>query len=223
MRSVFKALIVTTVALMLAVAIAASWFFSLQLSPTFAPLPSVTTTSIGQLGDPINIAFIGDEASLEKVFLAAHWLVPDLVNASSTKRIVEASIANAQYPTAPVSKLYLFGHAQDIAYEFPTNTVRNRHHVRLWKTNETVSGKSLWIGAASYDSGIEVSGVTYLPTHHISPNVNGERDFVARSLSGTDMVESTSMERNARPTAWGFNGGGDWYFDDGLVSVLTAK
>ncbi|MGH7141796.1 MAG: LssY C-terminal domain-containing protein [Minisyncoccia bacterium] len=223
MHSVYKTLIIVAIVLVLAIATAAAWFFSLHPTPTFASLPAVTRASDSHAGDPINIAFVGDEASIEKTFSAAHWLVPDPIAASSTERIIESSVANAPYPAAPVSNLYLFGRAQDLAFELPTNTVRNRHHVRLWKTSEIISGQPLWIGTASYDAGIELSGVNYLPTHHISPNVDAERGFATQSLSDTGLVQSVSTERNARPTAWSFNGGGDWYFDDGLVSVLMIK
>ena len=206
--------------ILLLVGIAGAWYLSLKSSPTFLSLPAVTTVG-NHAGDPVNIAFVGSKEKITRTFLAAHWLVPDPIDASSTARIVEASVANAPYPTAPVSNLYLFGRAQDLAFELPTETVRNRHHVRLWRTNETVDGKPLWIGTASYDSGIELSGVNYLPTHHISPNVGAERDFAAQALIDTVLVKSDTAERNARPMLWGINGGGDWYFDDGLVRVLS--
>lgn len=223
MQSVHRILRIVGIVLaiiLLLVGIAGAWYLSLKPSPTFLSLPAVTTVG-NHTGDPINMAFAGSKEQITKTFLAAHWLVPDPIDASSTERIVKASIEDASYPTAPVSNLYLFGRAQDLAFELPIETVRNRHHVRLWRTNETVNGQPLWIGTASYDSGIELSGVKYLPTHHISPNVDAERDFVTRSLINTGFVKSDTAERNARPMLWGINGGGDWYFDDGLVRVLS--
>jgi len=201
----------------------AAFFVLLQPSPLFATLPKTTAASFNHAGDPVNIAFIGNKDAIEHAFLAAHWLVPDPITASSTAKIIEASIANSSYPTAPVSNLYLFGRTQDLVFELPTDSVRNRHHVRLWQTTETVSGKPLWVGSASYDSGIELSGTTALPTHHISPNVDGERDFMVKSLTDTGLVSNQSTERIGYPTLWAFNGGGDWYFDDGLVRVLVLR
>ena len=220
-----KRKVVTVILVFAAFAVAsiASFFFLLRPSPLLASFPSTTTASFGHAGDPINIAIVGDKDAITHAFLAAHWLTPDSITASSTLRIAEASIANTAYPTAPVSNLSLFGRAQDVAFELPTGTVRQRHHIRLWKTNETISGKPLWIGSATYDSGIELSGTTAMPTHHISPNVDGERDFVARSLVNAGQTQSESSERIGYPTLWGFNGGGDWYFDDGLVYVLMLR
>lgn len=216
-----KALRFAGIILALVIVAITAWFWSLRPYSMFSTLPAVTVASGNHAGDPINIAFLGNESSITRTFLAAQWLVPDPIDASSTVRIVKASIANTPYPTAPVSNLYLFGQVQDLIFELPTGTVRERHHVRLWKTGETVSGKTLWIGSASYDSGIELSGVTYFPTHHISPNVDGERDFIVTSLQSAGFVQSVSLERNSRPTAWGMNGSGDWYFNDGLVEVFT--
>jgi hypothetical protein len=68
-----------------------------------------------------------------------------------------------------------------------------------------------------------LSGTTALPTHHVSPNVDAERDFLVGSLAGSGLLRSRSTERIAYPTLWGFNGGGDWYFDDGLVRELVLQ
>ena len=219
-RRAFKIVGIALVAVLLVFGAAAVWYVSLRPAPLFASLPAVTTATRSHPGDPVNIAFVGSKDAVTKAFLAAHWLVPDPIDASSTARIVEASVADAPYPAAPVSNLYLFGRTQDMAFELPTNTAQDRHHVRLWQSGDTVSGQPLWIGTASYDSGIELSDVNYLPTHHISPNVDAERGFVSRSLEGTGLVQSSSLERNARPTIWSVNGAGDWYFDDGLVRVV---
>ena len=198
-------------------------FVFLRPNPLFSSLPTTTTAAFGHAGDPINIALIGDKNAIIGAFLAAHWLVPDPVTASSTVKIAEASVMSAAYPSAPVSNLYLFNRPQDLTFELPTGTVRERHHVRLWKTDETVAERPLWVGTATYDSGIELSGTTALPTHRISPNVDGERDFAAKSLMSNDLVQRMPSERIDYPTFWSSNGGGDWYFDDGLVTILRLQ
>jgi len=220
MNRALKIFLLFTAAVMLAVAV---WFLSLKPSSLFSLIPSATTALLNHAGDPINIAIVGDRQAITKAFLSAHWLTPNSLDTTSTVRIVLAGATNAPYPEAPISSLYLFGRSQDIAFEFPTDTVRRRHHIRLWRTTISIAGKPLWVGAASYDSGIELSGTTAFPTHHISPNVDTERSFVAASLKDADVVRSFSFQRISRPTLWGFNGGGDWYFDDGFVVVLLLK
>ncbi|MHB1163016.1 MAG: LssY C-terminal domain-containing protein [Minisyncoccota bacterium] len=198
-------------------------FLWLKPAAPFSSLPSITETSSRHAGDPITIGLLGNREEISKAFLAAHWRIPDPISATSTAHITTASITDSSYPAAPVSDLYLFGRTQDLSFELPTNTVRERHHIRLWETTISLSGKTLWLGAASYDSGIELSGTTALPTHHIAPNVDAERNFVTASLQGTGLVQGVSTERISYPTLWGSNGGGDWYFDDGLLNLVLLQ
>jgi len=97
--------------------------------------------------------------------MRAHWHVPDSINETTTGAIIRASILNTSYPSAPVSTLYLFNRPQEQAFEYPTASVRQRHHVRLRMATKRVANQEVWIGAASYDSGIELSGTNHLPTH----------------------------------------------------------
>lgn len=192
-------------------------------SSLLAGLPAVTKTASGHNGDPLNVVIIGDKQQLYDVFHAAHWLIPDPVNGTTTAAIIKASVLNEPYPSAPMSNLYLFNKLQDQAFEYPTASVRARHHVRLWLTSRRIAGKQLWIGAATYDAGLELSGTNHLPTHHISANVDAERMFLAKSLYATRLVSSMHLERLAFPTLWQPNGGGDWYVDDGNAEIIQLK
>jgi len=198
-------------------------FVAVRPAQPFSLFPPTTETTLGHSGDPINIAFLGTRDEITNTFLTAHWLIPDSVTATSTTHLITTSVLNASYPTAPVSNLYLFGRQQDLTFELPTDSVKTRHHVRLWETTQSISGKTLWIGSASYDAGLELSGATSLPTHHISPNVDGERNFLVTSLKDTNLIQVVQNGHISYPTPWGFNGGGDWYFDDGIVRVLELK
>jgi LssY C-terminus len=197
------------------------FLYSLTKPSAFlADLPAVTKTATGHAGDPLNVVVIGNKQQLSDVFMRAHWLVPDSTNETTTGAIIRASMLNTSYPSAPVSTLYLFNRPQDQAFEYPTVSVRQRHHVRLWMATKRVANQEVWIGAASYDAGIELSGTNHLPTHHISPNIDAERTYLAKSLLGTGLVVSVRLERLTFPTAWGTNGGGDRYFDDVNAVVI---
>ena len=107
-------------------------FFPLTKPSAFlADLPAVTKTATGHAGDLLNVVVIGNKRHLSDVFMRAHWLVPDSMNETTTSAIIRASILNTPYPSAPVSTLYLFNQPQDQAFEYPTASVRQRHHVRL--------------------------------------------------------------------------------------------
>ncbi|HEX9413142.1 MAG TPA: LssY C-terminal domain-containing protein, partial [Ktedonobacterales bacterium] len=144
----------------------------------FPAFPKITHTARGAAGDPLNIILVGSASQIRESFARAGWLIPDPITPQTSARIATASLAHRPYPTAPVSALYVFGRVQDLAFERPTNDVQNRGHIRLWQTTLRLSGEDVWLGQASYDHGIELSGTSALPTHHISPAVDVERDAV---------------------------------------------
>src|SRR5207249_3453271 len=135
----------------------------------FPAYPKITHTQSGAAGDPINILFVGSKDQITYSFQQAGWLIPDPITLQTSEKIAVASLTHKRYPTAPVSNLYVFGRVQDLAFEKPTNDVANRGHIRLWKTGTLIGGQLIWIGQASYDSGIELSGTNHFPTHHIAP------------------------------------------------------
>src|SRR6266851_2135200 len=140
----------------------------------FTTYPRITQTQSGADGDPINMVFVGRKDQILQSFQKAGWLIPDPITPKTAEKIAADSIAHRSYPTAPVSNLYVFGRVQDMAFEKPTTDVQNRGHIRLWKTGTSIGGQLVWVGQASYDSGIELSGTNHLPTHHIAPTVDLE-------------------------------------------------
>jgi hypothetical protein len=78
-----------------------------------------------------------------------------------------------------------YGRPRDYSYVLPDPKllVARRHHVRIWKTGREVDGIPLWVGAATHDVSIEIAMRKLRPFHRIDPNVDAERDFIARSLA----------------------------------------
>lgn len=213
-----------TIFVIVLISLTSFFLYSLTIpSPFLSSMPSITHTKNGHAGDPINIVIIGNKNDMIKAFTQAQWFIPDRIDELSTIKIIKTSITNSAYPAAPISNLYLFGRIQDVAFENPTNTVRKRHHIRLWKTGKLVSGQDVWLGSASFDSGIELSGTTHFPTHHIDPDVDAERNILTQSLQTTGLVKSSRLERVTFPFVWGHNGNGDWYFYDGNAQVITLR
>jgi hypothetical protein len=186
--------------------------------PTF---PRVTHTSSGAAGDPINLVLIGSQAQLTQSFHQAGWLTPDPITPQTSARIAAASLAHRSYPTAPISSLYVFGRAQDLAFEKPTSDVQNRGHIRLWVTGTQLNGQQVWLGQASYDHGIELSATNGFPTHHIAPTVDLERNAVASDLERTGLVKAEVTTTFASPVLYARNGGGDFYESDGDAIVIN--
>src|SRR6266481_5885204 len=187
----------------------------------FPAYPRITHTKSGAEGDPLNLIFVGSQEQITRSFHQAGWLIPDPITPQTSEKIAVASLAHRSYPTAPVSNLYVFGRVQDLAFEKPTNDVANRGHIRLWKTGTLIGGQLVWIGQASYDSGIELSGTTHLPTHHIAPTVDLERNAVGADLEKTGLVREEADGTFTPPIVYSRNGGGDYYESDGDVLVIN--
>ncbi len=198
-------------------------FYPFGKSPLLSKMdyPLKTITKSGKPGDPINILILGSEQTINSYFTEAGWKIPDPITDKTSVKIAVDSLGNLPYPTAPVSNLYLYGRKQDLAFEKPTNSVQNRDHIRLWRTHTTINDEEVWLGSATYDHGIELSGRSHLPTHHISPSVDEERKRVVQDLK--PFMKSTLLVSFDQPNLFGFNGGGDWYYTDGNIAVLSVQ
>src|SRR5256885_2487206 len=187
----------------------------------FPAYPKITDTKSGTEGDPLNLVFIGSKDQITHSFQQAGWLIPDPITLQTSEKIAVDSLAHRSYPTAPVSNLYVFGRVQDLAFEKPTNDVQNRGHIRLWQTGTLIGGQLAWVGQASYDHGIELSGTNHLPTHHIAPTVDLERNAVGADLEKTSLVKDELYGAFTPPIVYARNGGGDYYESDGDVLVIN--
>jgi hypothetical protein len=187
----------------------------------FSTYPTLSHTKSGATGDPINVLFLGSKDQIMQSFHRAGWLTPDPITTQSSMRIAMDSLAHRSYPTAPVSNLYVYGRVQDLAFEKPTNDVQSRGHIRFWKTGSLIDGQSVWVGAATYDSGIEVSGTTHLPTHHIAPTVDLERNVVGTDQATSGLVKEEASAAFTPPILFAHNGGGDYYESDGTILVIS--
>jgi hypothetical protein len=176
----------------------------------------------GEASDPINVKIIGTNGQLAAAFAAAGWYRADEIDFVTSVRISVDSVFGRKYATAPVSNLYLYGRKEDYAFERPGKSVRERDHVRFWDTGaESDDGRTIWVGGATRDIKVEISKVTHLPTHKISPDVDAERETVIDSLVESGWVIDEGWETNfGKPTVQK-NSLGDTYHTDGRRAVMT--
>jgi hypothetical protein len=189
--------------------------------PGLAGLPMVTRTAQGIPGDPINVGLVGDEEELVEAISAAGWHPADPITLKTSLAIVGSVVFDRPYLRAPVSNLFYQGRKQDLAFEAPAGRSANRrHHVRLWKVLiRGTEHRPVWLGASSFDTGSGVSRYTGQVTHHISPDVDEERDFFIDSLVKVGMLDAIYQVTGVGLTLNGRNGGGDRYFTDGEVHI----
>ena len=193
---------------------------SAQISSTETPLTTINRA--GRAGDPINIQMLGTNGQIGAAFASAGWYRADEITFVTSVRISVDSVLGRKYSTAPVSNLYLYGRREDLAFERPGISVRMRDHIRLWNTGRNGDdGRPVWIGSATKDVKVELSKTNYLPTHGIAPDLDSERALVVSALAKTAFVVNESTRPGFGKETHGTNGGGDPYFTDGQVAVLT--
>ena len=186
----------------------------------------LTHTGSGIPGDPLNVAIVGSEEDVIRAVTKAGWRPADPLTFRNSVRIAVDSVFAEPDPDAPVSNLYLYGRKEDLAFEKPLgHSPRERHHVRLWRSDQLDDGRPMWMGSATFDNGIELSRTTAEVTHHISPNVDADRDLFIGDLAKAVSGVSTRWVDGFHKELQGRNGGGDPWHTDGrlLVAVLPLS
>ena len=84
----------------------------------------------------------------------------------------------------------------------------------------TVAGATLWTGAATHDIGFERDQRNNGVTHKIDPNIDLEREYVEKTLTGTGIVTEFTyvLPKDALREAKTATGG--TFQSDGRVLVL---
>jgi hypothetical protein len=192
----------------------------------FRRVPRVTQTADGIPGDPLNIGLQAGRADLVKSLLAAGWHPADPITLDTALHIAESAVFRRAYADAPVSNLYLFGRKEDLAFERPVGgDPRRRHHVRFWELPRAPESpdelRPLWVGAATFDVRVGLSHTTGQITHHISPDVDAERDKLLSDLQQADRVQEVIWIDDFHEVHSGTNGGGDPWLTDGELALLV--
>ena len=189
--------------------------------PAMASEPRVTRTADDLPGDPLNVALFGSEPEMIEAFTKAGFTPAKALGLRSDLQIGESVLLDRPDPTAPVSNLFLWGRKQDLAFEQEVGqSADHRHHVRFWKSSQlSRDGRPLWLGSAAFDRGSGVSHRTGQITHHISADLDAERDYTFAALTHAGQLLSWYQVTGIGPTLDGRNGGGDRYYSDGEMDV----
>lgn len=175
-------------------------------------------------GDPLNIVLIGSGEHMVSALTASGWDFTEAITVDSIRRMIGASIEEKAFPTAPVSSLYAFGRAQDLALQRGRSTISQRNHMRLWLAPFRCEGEPVWLGQVSRDIGVKLTSKSpTLTTHIIDPLVDESREYLFHSLLHHDAVRQfafvtgvgVASEENPH-----FNLTDDTYITDGMRMVL---
>lgn len=182
-------------------------------------LPPRALNGEGREGDMLNLIFVAREDDLQRVFAEAGWVK---VEKSKPQIIWHLLVQREHYAKLPMDRLYVFGRAQDYSYALPDPNfiVSRRHHLRIWKTDRTVDGVPLWVGAATHDVAIEFVTKKFWVFHRIDPNVDAERDFIAENLSETQKLMRQEYVRCAEPVTGAETATGQAFYSDNRMLLI---
>jgi len=193
----------------------------IEHEPGLSKRPMLTATAQGIPGDPINAGLIGTREDVVSAFHAAGWYPADPITLRTSLEIVGSVLLDRPYKDAPVSPLFFEGRPEDLAFEKPHGvSADRRQHVRLWLILANGADSApVWLGSATFDSGVTLSRDTGQVTHKIAPNVDEERDRLIGDLNRAQTVTSIYQMKGIGPTLNGRNGEGDPYYTDGEIWV----
>jgi hypothetical protein len=188
----------------------------------FAKIPRRIGDKDGNPGDMVNLLILGTEDEMKKTFTTAGWVKVDADVKETILAGALASLSKESYLTMPMSPLYLFGRPQDYgwAHAEPITVVASRNHLRVWKAPFTVDGQTLWIGAATHDVGFEKDQRNNGLTHKIDPDIDLERDYVEKTLTGTGLVSDVTHFLPKNPLQEAKTATGGSFHSNGQVLVM---
>ena len=186
-------------------------------------MPCCVTDKKGENnGDPLNIVVIGDLQDTYYSFMRSGWDETETIYSGSLWATAKSALSGSEYRYSPVSALYVFGRAQDVAFQKARTSIHERNHLRLWMTPLRYGGEPVWIGQISRDIGVRFTRKT-ITTHKIDPDVDETREYLvedlayAQSLGGFGYVSGVGPADFDNPRG---NLTGDPYFTDGRRVVL---
>ena len=190
----------------------------------FAKIPRRVRDKQGNPGDMVNFLILGSQTAMENVFTSAGWVKVDPDVRDTILHGIIESISKESYLTMPMSQLYLFGRPQDYgwAHAEPLSVVKTRNHLRIWKAPFQVNGQTLWVGAATHDTGFERDQRNNGITHKIDPDIDLERDYVEKTLESTGLVTEICHFLPENPLKEAKTATGGSFHSNGQVLILKV-
>jgi hypothetical protein len=195
-----------------------------QLSPVLSEiidlLPRRVLDAQGNEGDMVNVVMLASREKLENAFKQADWIQVDRSKSKAALHLVKE---RKSYREMPMSKLFLFGRAQDYGYAIAESMIARRHHLRIWKTDYEIDGCAVWVGAGTHDIGLEKNKRNLTLTHKIDPKVDDERDFIGSSLVQTHLIKRTGYVSPSDSVFEAYTATSRSYHSDGKMLLIELQ
>lgn len=184
---------------------------------------SIDSTTYYQKGTtnvaPINLILVSS-TSVVQILTKAGWdQSPTFIrNAIGLKTFIER-LENTD--TLPISDLYFERVPQDYAFEYPSDTLSSREHVRVWNFG-TYKDKNVYLLSVSYDTGFDIyhSLSFIVPYHSFDPDIDNSRTFLLDSLKQAYPGLSSYLTPSKLGTRPKTHNDEQLYYTDGLIEVV---
>lgn len=159
-----------------------------QFEHMLATLPQQQASRDGKYpSDLINIALIGTQQEIERVFHAAGWHASERHGVMALYHMYHCMVQRVGYSRAPMTNLTFNGNLPDAAFEKTLDTLAKRHHIRLWREAES----NVWLGAATEDIKYKIRALHI--THDTDPGIDNERAKVVNDLAFTGCIDRGAL------------------------------
>jgi hypothetical protein len=173
----------------------------------------------------VNFALLGSEAQVLAAFKAAGWVAVDKTVEDAVLHGILSTLSHEAYTEMPMSTLYLFGRPQNLSFARgdPLKVAADRHHLRVWKTDQKVGGLPLWVGSCTHDIGFEKDQRNDGVTHKIDPEIDAERDYLLHSFDAAGDFSSAAYVVPDDPLTEAKTATGGSFYSDGRILVMELK
>lgn len=173
--------------------------------------------------DITNLMFVGSEEQVRSAFEAAGWATARQKNTESILETVRAIAEVRGFKEAPMSTLLLDGRRSDFDFQKQNNTFAKRHHLRIWRRQDSFQDRPVWVCSSTHDIGIEFSQENRTFIHVIDSQIDRERAKVVSDLLFAGRVQSLALVDRPKVPKTSRNATGDAIETDGRMAVLVLK
>lgn len=170
--------------------------------------------------DLINVMFIGSGDQISRAFTAAGWTQATTVTMRSRVLGARAVVERQGYRDQPMSTLLVNDEPPGMFWQKSLNDMSKRHHVRLWKQDETWNGEQIWIGAATHDIDYAYLRHGQPMTHKIEENIDLERDKILHDVEFTSCADVADYVERPHAPQLAHNATGDPMETDGRIAIV---
>lgn len=191
------------------------------LSEELASLPARDIGKFERPADPLNMLFLGTEASVQEALEGAGWTrIPIPISDAFWRGLGELLRGEQLRSFPPMSDFRVLGRVQDMNWVLVIKPIETRHHFRLWRTGlHDARGRELWWGSGNFDLSWRMRDFSHRP----HPDMNLERDYLAKTLEGSPLVEKASLVALPQIPREGVNAHGYPFTSDGRALLVELR